>query len=263
MEQESYELTERVKETKATKYSANEYCCEDGKKEKERKDKKTAKNAYKAPERFAKHLNKALQNVLKHDRPQPSETQSENGLKKATTENNPDEKVVAIKSQSEGNTTRRRISRKVDRIPIEDLTLEQTNDSVPNWLAENPPLRDQRDDPRPPPILKADSPPPRARVLKNRRRRKRPATLALRLANYFGIELPSWSAKKKTLRNGKNPVLNWFTDNLTFLQRTGPSDLYSKPPRNPLIENRPFQDELDDFTDDETSPLTEPIYGGR
>ena len=48
-----------------------------------------------------------------------------------------------------------------------------------------------------------------------------------------------------------------------FFQRTGPSDLYSKPPRNPLIENRTFhQDDLDDFTDDETSPLTEPIYNG-
>ncbi|TRY61889.1 hypothetical protein TCAL_08870 [Tigriopus californicus] len=39
--------------------------------------------------------------------------------------------------------------------------------------------------------------------------------------------------------------------------RTGPSDLYSRPPRNPLIV-----EDLDDFSDDETSPLTEPIYNG-
>ena len=46
-------------------------------------------------------------------------------------------------------------------------------------------------------------------------------------------------------------------------QRTGPSDLYSKPPRNPHIGDRqPLNDDLDDFTDDETSPLTEPIYNG-
>jgi len=43
--------------------------------------------------------------------------------------------------------------------------------------------------------------------------------------------------------------------------RTGPSDLYSKPPRNPHI-GEPFNGELEDFTDDETSPLTEPIYNG-
>lgn len=47
-----------------------------------------------------------------------------------------------------------------------------------------------------------------------------------------------------------------------ILQRTGPSDLYSKPPRNPLTEHRNYHDDLDDFTDDETSPLTEPIYNG-
>ena len=49
------------------------------------------------------------------------------------------------------------------------------------------------------------------------------------------------------------------------LQRTGPSDLYSKPPRNPLIENRQHyhdQHDLEDFSDEETSPLTEPIYNG-
>ena len=49
---------------------------------------------------------------------------------------------------------------------------------------------------------------------------------------------------------------------MNSFQRTGPSDLYSKPPRNPLIENRTYNDDLDDFTDDETSPLTEPIYNG-
>ena len=50
--------------------------------------------------------------------------------------------------------------------------------------------------------------------------------------------------------------------NFLFLfQRTGPSDLYSKPPRNPLIGAG--LEELDDFSDDDTSPLTEPIYNGR
>ena len=52
---------------------------------------------------------------------------------------------------------------------------------------------------------------------------------------------------------------------LFVLQRTGPSDLYSKPPRNPLIENRQHyhdQHDLEDFSDEETSPLTEPIYNG-
>ena len=46
-------------------------------------------------------------------------------------------------------------------------------------------------------------------------------------------------------------------------QRTGPSDLYSKPPRNPLLIDRSANDELGDFSDDEMSPLTEPIYNGR
>jgi hypothetical protein len=51
-------------------------------------------------------------------------------------------------------------------------------------------------------------------------------------------------------------------DFLSFaLQRTGPSDLYSKPPRNPLLLNQ--LDDLDDFSEDDTSPLTEPIYNGR
>ena len=56
-------------------------------------------------------------------------------------------------------------------------------------------------------------------------------------------------------------ILNYY-----FFQRTGPSDLYSKPPRlnpNNLMDNRGLHDhELEDFTDDETSPLTEPIYNG-
>lgn len=46
-------------------------------------------------------------------------------------------------------------------------------------------------------------------------------------------------------------------------QRTGPSDLYSKPPRNPLLIDRSANDDLGDFSDDEMSPLTEPIYNGR
>ena len=53
-----------------------------------------------------------------------------------------------------------------------------------------------------------------------------------------------------------------LTMHFCILQRTGPSDLYSKPPRNPLTEHRNYHDDLDDFTDDETSPLTEPIYNG-
>ena len=55
-----------------------------------------------------------------------------------------------------------------------------------------------------------------------------------------------------------------------LFQRTGPSDLYSKPPRNPLIgggggggPGGPLDDLDGEFTDDETSPLTEPIYNGR
>lgn len=80
-----------------------------------------------------------------------------------------------------------------------------------------------------------------------------------KLRYYFGLP-----PKEKAHRTGLFPRLNQFTDNFMKFQRTGPSDLYSKPPRNPHIENRPFHDELnDDFTDDETSPLTEPIYGGR
>jgi hypothetical protein len=45
------------------------------------------------------------------------------------------------------------------------------------------------------------------------------------------------------------------------LQRTGPSDLYSKPARNPLLLSQ--LDDLDDFSDDEASPLADPIYSGR
>ncbi len=64
-------------------------------------------------------------------------------------------------------------------------------------------------------------------------------------------------------------------------QRTGPSDLYSKPPKgNPMLGASAggggpggpgggpggpggVDDLNDEFTDDETSPLTEPIYNGR
>lgn len=48
------------------------------------------------------------------------------------------------------------------------------------------------------------------------------------------------------------------------LQRTGPSDLYSKPPRNPLIDSRNFTNgdhDLDDFSDEDAA-ATEPIYNG-
>lgn len=41
----------------------------------------------------------------------------------------------------------------------------------------------------------------------------------------------------------------------------GGSELYARPPRA-MMERGAVDDDLDDFTDDET-PMTEPIYSGR
>ena len=53
-----------------------------------------------------------------------------------------------------------------------------------------------------------------------------------------------------------------------MLQRTGQSqmnpmqDLYGKVPRGPSLGPRPGMEEME-FSDDDASPLTEPIYNGR
>ena len=50
-----------------------------------------------------------------------------------------------------------------------------------------------------------------------------------------------------------------------YLQRTGGHmhDIYARPPpRGPMLDPRGPPDD-DDFSDDETNNLTEPIYNGR
>ena len=59
---------------------------------------------------------------------------------------------------------------------------------------------------------------------------------------------------KKGIFTFAEPIVNCL-----FLQRTGPGDLYGKVRGNSLGRGL---DELD-FSDDDATPLTEPIYNGR
>ena len=47
-----------------------------------------------------------------------------------------------------------------------------------------------------------------------------------------------------------------------ILQRTGAQEIYGKVPRGPSLGPRPGMEEID-FSDDDATPLTEPIYNGR
>ena len=47
-----------------------------------------------------------------------------------------------------------------------------------------------------------------------------------------------------------------------YLQRAGAQEIYGKVPRGPSLGPRPGMEEMD-FSDDDATPLTEPIYSGR
>ena len=47
-----------------------------------------------------------------------------------------------------------------------------------------------------------------------------------------------------------------------YFQRTGAQEIYGKVPRGPSLGPRPGMEEMD-FSDDDATPLTEPIYNGR
>ncbi len=98
------------------------------------------------------------------------------------------------------------------------------------------------------------------------------STIPLPFANYTYSQFYLCSVKHSPIEfilSHSFPNKNLISFDV-FFQRTGPSDLYSKPPRNPLIgggggggPGGPLDDLDGEFTDDETSPLTEPIYNGR
>ena len=64
------------------------------------------------------------------------------------------------------------------------------------------------------------------------------------------------------------PAGHDITNSLFPLQRTGQTqmnpmqELYGKVPRGPSLGPRPGMEEME-FSDDDASPLTEPIYNGR
>ena len=92
-------------------------------------------------------------------------------------------------------------------------------------------------------------------------KRQKKIALALHDANIFpqvheGAVQASFKARYLSVL-----AANELTVAFVMFQRTGPPDLYGKMPRGPSLGRG--MDELDDFSDEETTPLTEPIYNGR